>query len=100
MTKEWTREEIISLRRKYRINQEALARIVGVRGQQAVSDWETGLHSPGRLCKRLLTHAEETLFILFEREAKKDYETLKSIILHRYGVETKIPPRVFSRRKQ
>lgn len=62
----WTGAEVRALRRHLAMSQQELARQLGTR-QQTISDWETGLYTPGGIASTLLN-------VLAER-ADFDYET-------------------------
>jgi len=55
---EWTAERVYALRQHLGLTQRQLAEELGTE-QQRVSEWETGLHQPGRITATLLSLVAE-----------------------------------------
>lgn len=85
--KTWTGKRIKALREKYKITQLTLAKMVGTRGQQTITDWERGLSEPQLPYPRLLDNVEEELALLWV-EAREDRERFYALIERRYRVSS------------
>lgn len=69
--KQWTREEIKSLRQHLKLSQTKLAEELGTR-QQTISEWEKGLYRPRGASATLLSIIAERSGFTYRAQEKRD----------------------------
>jgi len=69
--KQWTKEEIRSLRQHLKLSQVKLAEELGTR-QQTISEWETGLYRPRGASATLLSIIAERSGFAYSTQGKRN----------------------------